>query len=123
MRRVTTVGVRELRQDASGVLRRVDVGERVVVTVRGRPVAELVPHSEARPTWRPVRERAALPHGVDDPHRDDDMALVDGATHDPFERGTHLLIAATAHAHGAALVTSDIGDVAGLEGILEVREP
>lgn len=84
---MTTVGVRELRQDASGVLRRVADGERVVVTVHGRPVADLVPHSETRPTWRQVADLAALFPGVDDPDWDADMALVDGAPTDPFERG------------------------------------
>jgi prevent-host-death family protein len=34
---------RELRNDVSGVLRRVEAGERLRVTVSGRPVAELVP--------------------------------------------------------------------------------
>ncbi|MCC2321218.1 type II toxin-antitoxin system Phd/YefM family antitoxin [Cellulomonas xiejunii] len=85
---MTTVGVRELRQDASGVLRLVEAGERVVVTVHGRPVADLVPHSEARPTWRPVADLAALFRGVDDPDWEQDMALVDGAATDPFERGS-----------------------------------
>ncbi|MFC6448734.1 type II toxin-antitoxin system Phd/YefM family antitoxin [Cellulomonas gelida] len=87
---MTTVGVRELRQDASGVLRRVEEGERVVVTVHGRPVADLVPHFETRPTWRPVTDLAALFPGVDDPHWDQDMSLVDGAPTDPFERDAHL---------------------------------
>jgi len=84
---MTTVGVRELRQDASGVLCRVEEGERVVVTVHGRPVADLVPHAEARPAWRPVADLAALFPGVVDPDRDEDLALVDGAASDPFERG------------------------------------
>lgn len=34
---------RDLRNDVSGVLRRVEAGERLRVTVSGRPVAELVP--------------------------------------------------------------------------------
>ncbi len=85
---MTTAGVRELRQDASGVLRRVEEGERVVVTVHGRPVADLVPHAEVRPTWRPVAELAALFPGIDDADWDADMALVDGAVADPFERGS-----------------------------------
>lgn len=37
------IGVRELRATLSKVLRRVDKGERFRVTVRGRPVADLVP--------------------------------------------------------------------------------
>lgn len=43
----TTIPQRELRNDVSAVLRRVEAGEEFVVTVSGRPVAEL----------RPVRDR------------------------------------------------------------------
>lgn len=39
------VPARDLRNDVSGVLRRVEKGERLRVTVSGRPVAELVPLS------------------------------------------------------------------------------
>jgi prevent-host-death family protein len=41
------VGVRELRQNASAVLRRVEAGEVVEVTDRGRAVARIVPMHEA----------------------------------------------------------------------------
>lgn len=37
------IPARELRNDVSGVLRRVEAGEHLRVTVSGRPVAELVP--------------------------------------------------------------------------------
>jgi len=37
------VGIRELRQNLSAVLARVQAGERLVVTSHNRPVAELVP--------------------------------------------------------------------------------
>jgi prevent-host-death family protein len=40
---MTTVGVAELRQNLSKYLRRVAQGERLVVTDRNRPVAELRP--------------------------------------------------------------------------------
>lgn len=40
---MSDVPARELRNDVSGVLRRVEAGERLRVTVSGRPVAELVP--------------------------------------------------------------------------------
>jgi prevent-host-death family protein len=40
---MTTVGVAELRQNLSKYLRRVAQGERLVVTDRNRPVAELGP--------------------------------------------------------------------------------
>jgi len=38
-----TVGIAELRQNLSFYLRKVDAGERLVVTDRNRPVAELGP--------------------------------------------------------------------------------
>ena len=37
-----TIGVRELRRDASAILRRVAAGETIQVTDRGRPVALMV---------------------------------------------------------------------------------
>ena len=40
---MTTVGVAELRQNLSRYLRLVEQGERLVVTERNRPVAELGP--------------------------------------------------------------------------------
>ncbi|MCR6649164.1 MAG: PIN domain-containing protein [Cellulomonas sp.] len=41
----------------------------------------------------------------------------------PRARAFDLLIAATAHAHGAVLVTRNVGDFAGLDDVLEVRAP
>jgi prevent-host-death family protein len=41
---------RELRNDLSQVLRRVQAGEHLRVTLRGRPVARLVPVSSRSPT-------------------------------------------------------------------------
>ncbi len=38
------VGIRELKQNASEVVARVEGGEEITVTNRGRPVARLVPH-------------------------------------------------------------------------------
>jgi prevent-host-death family protein len=37
---------RELRNDTAGLLRRVEEGEKLVITRRGKPVADLVPHRE-----------------------------------------------------------------------------
>lgn len=51
------MSVRELRNDTAKVLRRVEAGERLRVTVDRRPVAELSP-LPARDVWVP-RERAA----------------------------------------------------------------
>jgi len=50
------VSVRELRNHTADVLRRVEAGERLRVTVDRRPVAELAP-LPARDTWVP-RDRA-----------------------------------------------------------------
>jgi prevent-host-death family protein len=40
---MSDIPARDLRNDVSGVLRRVEAGERLRVTVSGRPVAELIP--------------------------------------------------------------------------------
>ena len=40
---VQQVGVRELRQDASGILRQVKAGECIEITEHGRPIARIVP--------------------------------------------------------------------------------
>ena len=42
-----TIPQRELRNNVSAVLRAVEAGETFTVTVRGRPVARLVPPGEA----------------------------------------------------------------------------
>jgi prevent-host-death family protein len=44
------VGLREMRQEASDLVRRVEAGEEIVVTVSGRPAAMLVPVRRMR--WR-----------------------------------------------------------------------
>jgi prevent-host-death family protein len=49
---MATVGVRELRQRASELLRRVEAGETIEVTDRGRPVAVLAPLPQAEPLER-----------------------------------------------------------------------
>lgn len=49
---MATIGVRALRQRASEVLRRVERGETIEVTDRGRPVARLVPPAGGSPIER-----------------------------------------------------------------------
>jgi prevent-host-death family protein len=49
---MTTVGVRELRQRASELLRLVQQGETVQITDRGRPVAVLAPIATGGPLER-----------------------------------------------------------------------
>ena len=40
---MSTIGLRELRQKASEILREVEAGQAATVTVSGRPVAQIVP--------------------------------------------------------------------------------
>ena len=49
---MTRVGVRELRQRASELLRLVETGETVEITDRGRPVALLTPLPQGGPIER-----------------------------------------------------------------------
>ena len=49
---MTEVGIRELRQRASELLRRVEAGETFEVTDRGRPVATLGPIRDRHPLER-----------------------------------------------------------------------
>lgn len=49
---MTSVGIRELRQRASELLRRVEGGESIEVTDRGRPVAVLAPLPDGTPLDR-----------------------------------------------------------------------
>lgn len=55
------VGVRELRDHLSRYLERVEAGEEVVVTDRGRAVARMVPMSGERTVDRLVREGKVTP--------------------------------------------------------------
>ncbi len=52
------IGVRELKAGLSGVLREVEEGEQIRVTVRGRPVADIVP-ATARASEGRLRELVA----------------------------------------------------------------
>jgi prevent-host-death family protein len=49
-----TIPQRELRNNIARVLREVEAGERLRVTVDGRPVADLVPIGGVRRTFVPV---------------------------------------------------------------------
>jgi prevent-host-death family protein len=49
-----TVGLRELRQRASEIVRKVEEGQEMTVTVQGRPAMRLVPVTRSR--WRPLRD-------------------------------------------------------------------
>ena len=56
------IGVRDLKAQLSSVLRKVEAGERVRVTSRGRPVAEIVPAELPEGQWeRMVAEGRITP--------------------------------------------------------------
>lgn len=56
-----TVGIGELRQNLSKYLRRVEQGERLVVTDRNRPVAELGPLRGGGTLQRLIAEGKVIP--------------------------------------------------------------
>ena len=62
--RVTTAGLRELRQNASDLVRQAEAGETITVTVSGREVAELGPVRRDR--WRTWTDVAAVFDGPAD---------------------------------------------------------
>lgn len=71
---MTDVAARELRNDVSGVLRRVEAGERLRVTVSGRPVAELVPLPKRAQTMSWEQFAQHLAGGLADPALAADLA-------------------------------------------------
>lgn len=77
------VATRELRNDTAGVLRRVEAGETVVITVRGKAVADLIPHRRDEPRWMPRQELIELlkTHSAD-PGLRDDLERIAGETTD-----------------------------------------
>jgi prevent-host-death family protein len=76
------IGVRDLRNRTSQVIDAVRAGEKVVLTVHGEPVADIVPHGQ-RTRWiagehfrRELAERSA------DPGLQDDLDALAGQTLD-----------------------------------------
>lgn len=80
------VGLRELRQQASDLVRRAEAGEEILVTVSGRPAAAIVPIRRER--WRTGREIASLFAVPTDPGWPGEHAsrseLIDDALRDPW---------------------------------------
>lgn len=78
-RRMSEVASRDLRNDTAGVLKRVQAGEDVVITVNGKAVARLVPVQPARRRWLPRAELVRrLGHAQADPALRDDLARLAG---------------------------------------------
>jgi len=79
---VTTIPQKELRNNVGEILRRAEAGERLTVTVSGRPVAELGPTQRRR--WVSGDELRAIwatpaPRGLDE-----DLRKLPGELSDPF---------------------------------------
>jgi prevent-host-death family protein len=72
------VGVRELRQNASVVLRRVEAGETVEVTDRGRPVARIIPIQPDDDPLERLMAEGRVRRGVGNPFDIEPMEPVPG---------------------------------------------
>ena len=79
---MTVVGLRELRQQASELVRRVEAGEEVTITVAGRASARLVPAGTR--SWRSWSDVEELFAGPADPTWAHDRDLVDSEVTDPW---------------------------------------
>ena len=84
MNLVEVVGLRELRQNASELVRRAEEGEEITITVAGRPGARLIP--AAPRTWRWWTDVADLFAGAPDPAWDADRDAIDHEIHDPWAK-------------------------------------
>ncbi len=83
VRSMTRVAARELRNDTAGLLRRVAGGDEVVITVRGEPVAQLVPVRSSRRRWLSRDEFGArLEHARADAGLATDLRRLAGDTTD-----------------------------------------
>lgn len=76
------VGLREMRQNASELVRRAQAGEQVTITVAGRPAATLGPvGNRAWRRWDDIAEIYAQPADGEWAH---DRDLVDHTIDDPW---------------------------------------
>jgi len=74
------IGVRELRNQTSRVIDAVRAGERVILTVHGEEVADIVPHGQ-RTRWLPGDHlRRELAERAADPALSDDLDGLAGQT-------------------------------------------
>lgn len=73
-----------MRNETAGLLRRVEAGETVVITVRGKAVADLVPHREDAPQWFTPEQVASIAakHSADPGLRADLNRLAGETTED-----------------------------------------
>jgi len=62
---MASVGLRELKQNPSGVVARAEAGETIVITVQGRPAARLVPLAPVRKRWLSVEDMDEITAGLE----------------------------------------------------------
>lgn len=80
---MSEVASRDLRNDTAGVLRRVQAGEDITITVKGRPVAVLSAARPPRRRWLSATEFLSRLYRVQaDPGLRDDLAALAGDTTD-----------------------------------------
>jgi prevent-host-death family protein len=80
------VASRELRNDTGDLLRRVEKGETIVITRRGKPVADLVPHRPATSRWfTPDEVMEVVENSSADPGLRDDLKRLVGETTSELE--------------------------------------
>lgn len=83
---MSEVASRELRNHTADVLRRVQAGEEITITVRGKPVAQVVPLRPQRRRWLTREELAErLPRIQADPGLRQDLELLAGDTTDDLD--------------------------------------
>jgi prevent-host-death family protein len=80
---MSEVGLREMRQNASDLVRRAEAGERLTITVSGRPAALLGPITPR--TWRRWDDLADLFRGPADPDWNTDRDLLDSTVTNPWD--------------------------------------
>lgn len=78
------VGLREMRQRASDLVKRAESGERITVTVAGRPAAILGP--VVPDAWRSWDEVGDLLGSGSDPEWSADMDRLDHGVIDPWSK-------------------------------------
>jgi prevent-host-death family protein len=81
---VATVGLRELRQDASELVRRAEAGEEIDITVAGRLAARIVPAAPRQ--WQSWQRISELFNGPPDLTWERDRDSVDQSIEDPWSR-------------------------------------
>jgi prevent-host-death family protein len=80
---MTRVGLRELRQDASEIVRRVEGGEAIDITVSGRLAARMVPVAPRQ--WQRWRDIADVFAGRPDPDWEYDRNKTDQSPSSPWD--------------------------------------